>query len=98
MPGNPSVAASELQVTFEQMLPKVAGSAFIASGVHLIGNVTVGEQASIWYGCILRADVEAIRIGARSNLQDGTIVHVSPNGFPTEIGEDVLVEIGRAHV
>lgn len=94
MPGDRFAAESELPATFEQVLPKVAGSAFIAPGARLIGDITVGEEASIWYGCILRADVEAIRIGAHSNLQDGTIVHVSPNGFPTEIGEDVLVGHG----
>jgi carbonic anhydrase/acetyltransferase-like protein (isoleucine patch superfamily) len=72
-------------------VPVLAPDAFLAATATVIGDVHVGAQASIWYGCILRGDVQAIRVGARSNLQDGTIVHVSPHDRPTTIGCDVLV-------
>lgn len=72
-------------------VPVLAPDAFLAATATVIGDVHVGAQASIWYGCILRGDVSGIRIGPRSNLQDGTIVHVSPNDRPTTIGCDVLV-------
>jgi gamma-carbonic anhydrase len=72
-------------------VPELAQDAFLAATATVIGDVHVGAQASIWYGCILRGDVQRIRVGARSNLQDGTIVHVSPQDRPTTIGCDVLV-------
>ena len=71
--------------------PKIADSAFIAPTAVIVGDVEIGEDVSIWYGCVLRGDVNHIRIGARSNIQDGTIVHVTHGGNPTLVGEDVLV-------
>lgn len=71
--------------------PTIADDAFIAENAVIIGNVEIGEQSSIWYGCVLRGDVECIRIGARSNIQDGTIIHVTADKFGTYIGDDVLV-------
>ncbi len=77
--------------------PQIDDSAFIAPGCRIIGDVTIGPMASIWYNCVLRADVSRIEIGARSNIQDGTIIHcdaeipgIRPD-CPTLIGEDVLV-------
>jgi carbonic anhydrase/acetyltransferase-like protein (isoleucine patch superfamily) len=83
-----------LFLKYDDHVPKVANDAFIAPTAQLIGNVHIGSKASIWYGCILRGDVNEIRIGDRSNLQDGTIVHVSPDTSPTLIGSDVLVGHG----
>ena len=77
--------------------PHIHSSAFIAPGCRIIGDVEIGEDASIWYNCVLRADVNRIVIGARSNIQDGTVIHCDspkpkrPQGFPTIIGEDVLI-------
>jgi len=77
--------------------PKIHESAFVAPGCVIIGDVEIDAQASIWYNCVIRGDVNSIRIGARSNIQDGTVIHCdsktpfSPNGQPTLIGEDVLV-------
>ncbi len=68
----------------------IAPTAFIAPGAVLVGDVTVEDDASVWYGCILRGDIEPITVGARSNLQDGTIVHVDP-GYPAVIGPDVTI-------
>jgi len=76
--------------------PDVSRAAFVAPGVHVIGDVTLGEDSSIWYNCVLRADVNRIRIGARTNIQDGSIVHCdSPQhgdaGYPTIIGDDCVI-------
>src|SRR6478735_9777002 len=70
--------------------PRIHETAFVAPGARLIGDVEIGPGASVWYNCVLRADLNRIVVGARSNLQDGTIVHVEPH-LPTLIGEDVLV-------
>lgn len=83
-----------LELAYRDRLPRIADDAFIAPGAVLVGDVHIGAAASIWFGCILRADVQTIRIGARSNLQDGSIVHVSRQGLPTEVGEDVTVGHG----
>ncbi len=75
--------------------PQVAPGAFIAPGARIIGDVTIGADSSIWYNCVLRGDVEALRIGARTNIQDGSVVHVSGGAagarHPTVIGDDVLI-------
>jgi carbonic anhydrase/acetyltransferase-like protein (isoleucine patch superfamily) len=82
---------------FNGIWPRIHDSAFIASGCRIIGDVEIGPESSIWYNCVIRADINHIRIGARSNIQDGTIIHCDspketrPQGFPTIIGDDVLV-------
>lgn len=73
--------------------PTIADDAFIAPGAMLIGDVRVGQGASIWYNAVLRADTEPISIGARSNVQDNATVHVDP-GLPCVIGEDCTVGHG----
>jgi carbonic anhydrase/acetyltransferase-like protein (isoleucine patch superfamily) len=78
-------------LTFEGIAPTVHSSAFIASTAILIGDVTVGEKSSVWFHCVLRGDTNHIRIGARTNIQDGTIIHVNAGSFPTLIGDDVTV-------
>ena len=77
--------------------PRIHDSAFIAPGCRIIGDVEIGPDVSIWYNCVLRGDVSRIVIGARTNVQDGTVIHCdgaqpgAPDGFPTLIGEDVLI-------
>jgi carbonic anhydrase/acetyltransferase-like protein (isoleucine patch superfamily) len=77
--------------------PKIHESAFIAPGCTIIGDVEIGAESSVWYNCVIRADVNFIRIGERTNIQDGTVIHcdsatpVTPNGHATVIGDDVLV-------
>jgi carbonic anhydrase/acetyltransferase-like protein (isoleucine patch superfamily) len=84
-------------IPFGGKAPLVDPAAFVAPGAVLIGDVEIGPEASIWYNCVLRGDVNHIRIGARTNIQDGTVLHVdsprpgSPAGLPTIIGEDVLI-------
>ncbi len=70
--------------------PRVHESAFIAPSAELIGDVTIGENSSVWYQCVLRGDIHRIEVGANSNLQDGTIVHLS-DWFGTVVGDWVTV-------
>ena len=65
-------------------------SVFIAAGAIVIGDVTIGEDSSVWYNAVLRGDTDPIRIGRRTNIQDGCILHADP-GFPCTIGNDVTV-------
>ncbi|TRW14115.1 gamma carbonic anhydrase family protein [Glacieibacterium frigidum] len=71
--------------------PQVADDVFIAAGAQVIGNVSIGAGASIWFNCVLRGDVMPIAVGARSNIQDGTVVHVSRGTHGTVIGSDCLI-------
>ena len=87
---------------FKGILPTLGARAYVDPAATVIGDVVLGDDVSIWPGAVLRGDVHYIRVGARSNIQDGTIVHVthdgpySPGGFPTVIGEGVT--IGHAAV
>lgn len=76
---------------YKNVVPKIHPSAFIAENAVIIGDVEIGEDSSIWYGCTLRGDVNDIRIGARTNIQDHTIIHVSSTTQGTSIGDDVTV-------
>ena len=84
-------------IPFGGKAPAIDPTAFVAPGARLIGDIEIGPEASIWYNCVLRGDVNRIRIGARTNIQDGSVVHVdSPRpghegGHPTLIGEEVLI-------
>jgi carbonic anhydrase/acetyltransferase-like protein (isoleucine patch superfamily) len=71
-------------------LVQIAPGAFVARGAVLIGDVHVGADASIWFGAILRGDTERVRVGAQTNIQDGSVVHADP-GFPCLIGREVTV-------
>jgi len=73
------------------VLPTIAPDAFIAPSAAVIGDVTVGSETGIWFHCLVRGDLNAIRIGARTNIQDGTIIHVDSGAFSTSIGDDVTV-------
>lgn len=84
-------------MTFEEQIdkylgqpPRVAPSAYVAPGAFITGDVTIGEQASIWPACSLRGDIAPIRIGAHSNVQDGSVVHVADN-LPAVVGEWVTI-------
>lgn len=70
--------------------PQIPESAYIAAQATLLGDVRVGEQASVWPGCVVRGDINYIEIGDRSNVQDGTIVHLADN-YPVIIGSDVTI-------
>jgi carbonic anhydrase/acetyltransferase-like protein (isoleucine patch superfamily) len=76
---------------FKGIHPKIAASAFIADTARVIGDVEIGEDSSIWFGSVLRGDVGSIRIGARSNVQDLSMLHMSLGISNTLIGDDVTV-------
>jgi carbonic anhydrase/acetyltransferase-like protein (isoleucine patch superfamily) len=82
---------------FDGFWPTIHETAFIAPGCRIIGKVTIGPEASIWYNCVVRGDANTITIGARTNIQDGSVIHCDspkpgrPDGFPTVIGDDVLI-------
>ena len=78
-------------IAFNGTSPAIAADAFIAPGARIIGNVTIGARASIWYNCVVRGDVGAITIGARTNIQDGSVVHVTGGKYNTVTGEDCLI-------
>jgi carbonic anhydrase/acetyltransferase-like protein (isoleucine patch superfamily) len=73
--------------------PRIPPSAFIAEGAHIIGNVEIAKDASIWFNSVLRGDINSIYIGERSNIQDGSIFHVTSE-LPVYIGNDVTVGHG----
>ncbi|MSO65482.1 MAG: gamma carbonic anhydrase family protein [Alphaproteobacteria bacterium] len=87
---------SGLIVPFGGVLPTIAADAFIADNATVIGNVEIGAGASVWFGVVLRGDVGKITIGARTNIQDGSIIHVAGKRHGTQIGADCL--IGHAAV
>lgn len=73
-----------------ELAPSVHASAYVAPNASVIGNVTLAAQSSVWFGVTLRGDNEPIRIGERSNVQDGAVMHTDP-GFPLAIAADVTV-------
>jgi len=82
---------------FNGKAPRIHPSAFIAPGCRIIGDVEIGPDASIWYNCVIRGDSSRVVIGARTNVQDGSVIHCDgpmpgkPEGYPTLIGDDVLI-------
>jgi carbonic anhydrase/acetyltransferase-like protein (isoleucine patch superfamily) len=72
--------------------PRIHPTAFTAANATVIGDVTLGEESSVWFQCVLRADIHRIVIGPRSNIQDGAVVHLADD-FGTEVGE--LVTVGH---
>jgi len=77
-------------------LPKVDPTAFVDESAQVIGDVTIGAESSIWMNVVVRGDVHSIRIGARTNVQDGSVLHVTRQRHPLVIGDDVT--IGHAAV
>lgn len=77
-------------LSFGDATPRIAQSAWVAPGSFVIGQVDLGEQSSVWYGAVLRGDTEPIRIGARTNIQDGCVLHADP-GYPAKVGDDCVV-------
>jgi carbonic anhydrase/acetyltransferase-like protein (isoleucine patch superfamily) len=79
-------------MSYKGAWPEIAADAYVAPGSSVIGNVSLGAQSSIWFNCVLRGDDNFIKIGDRSNLQDGTVVHVDAGeNWNVTIGNDVLV-------
>jgi carbonic anhydrase/acetyltransferase-like protein (isoleucine patch superfamily) len=83
--------------SYQGIQPRIASSAYVDASAVVIGDVTIGEDASLWPMVVARGDVNSIEIGARTNIQDGTVLHVShdsefaPGGFALRIGADITV-------
>lgn len=77
--------------SFNGITPKIHERAYVSDGCFVVGDVEIGEDASVWFGSVLRGDVNYVRIGARTNIQDQTIIHVSSKGLPTIVEEEVTV-------
>ena len=75
---------------YRDRVPRIATSAYVAASADIIGDVEIGENASIWFAAVLRGDIEPIRVGANSNIQDGSILHTMI-GSPTTVGDWVTV-------
>ena len=85
---------SHRSLPYRERLPEIAPDAFVAPGAVLVGDVAIAAQASVWFGCVVRGDVCHVRLGARTNLQDGCIIHVSRAGLATQIGVEVTIGHG----
>lgn len=76
---------------YEGLEPTLAEDVFVAPGASVIGDVQIGRGASIWYGSIVRGDIHYIRIGESTNIQDGSVIHVTHETHPTIVGNEVTV-------
>jgi carbonic anhydrase/acetyltransferase-like protein (isoleucine patch superfamily) len=78
-------------INYKEFNPQIDPKVFIAPGAFVIGNVVIGESSSVWFNSVIRGDVNWIKIGKRTNIQDLSVVHVDSGGWPTEIGDDVTI-------
>ncbi len=76
---------------FRTILPRVRPSAFVDESAQVIGDVEIGDESSVWMNVVIRGDVNTVRIGDRTNIQDGSVIHVMRGTHPTTIGNDVTV-------
>jgi carbonic anhydrase/acetyltransferase-like protein (isoleucine patch superfamily) len=77
--------------SYKGITPKVHPTAFVAASAHVIGDVELGEEAGVWFTSVLRGDVNYIRVGRGTNIQDGTVIHVNRRGSPTILEDYVTV-------
>lgn len=78
-------------LSYGSQTPRLGRNVLVASGARLIGNLDIGDDSSIWFNTVVRGDVHFIRIGARTNIQDNTTVHVTQGQAPCVIGDDVTI-------
>ena len=78
-------------LTYKDKTPALRPGVFVEASAHVIGDVVIGEGSSVWFNAVIRGDVNSIRIGDRTNIQDCSVVHVTLNKWPTIIGNDVTV-------
>ena len=76
---------------FNSVTPTIADTVYIAGSATIIGDVHIGEESSVWYGSIIRGDVNYIRIGSRTNIQDATVIHVTTDTHPTILEDEITV-------
>lgn len=82
---------SPIILPFNGVLPSIDKDAWIAPGAVVIGDVHIGADTNVWFGCVIRGDVAPIRIGERTNIQDGTVIHVTRVVGPTHIGSGITI-------
>ena len=80
-----------LILPYKTVMPKIGRNVFLAETAAVIGDVAIGDDSAVWFHCVVRGDVNDIKIGARTNIQDGTVIHVSSTLQGTYIGDDVTV-------
>lgn len=76
---------------FNGIMPQLGEAVFLVASAEIIGDVVVGSYSSLWFNVVVRGDVNFIRIGARTNIQDGTVIHVTHEQYPTWVGDDVTI-------
>jgi len=76
---------------YKGIFPKIAKTAFVEQSAQVIGDVEVGEHSSLWFNCVVRGDVYSIRIGSETNVQDGTVIHVTSGEYGTVLGNQVTI-------
>ncbi|MCB0730627.1 MAG: gamma carbonic anhydrase family protein [Ignavibacteriae bacterium] len=76
---------------YKDLFPKIDNSVFLASGVKIVGDVSIGKNSSVWYNCVIRGDVHYVKIGDGTNIQDLSMLHVTNNRFPLNIGNNVTI-------
>jgi carbonic anhydrase/acetyltransferase-like protein (isoleucine patch superfamily) len=82
---------SQLIFPYKGTYPILAKTVWVAQTATIIGSVHIGESSSIWFNCVVRGDVNEIRIGTHTNIQDGTVIHVTGGGHGTYIGNGVTI-------
>ncbi len=80
-----------LRLPYKDTMPRIASDAFIADGARVIGDVEIASRANVWFNCVIRGDEHAVTIGANTNVQDGTVIHVHSLKQGTYIGADVTI-------
>jgi carbonic anhydrase/acetyltransferase-like protein (isoleucine patch superfamily) len=80
--------------SYKGRMPQIAASAYVDEAATVIGDVAIGEDSSVWPGVVIRGDVHYIRIGARTNVQDGCVLHVMRDEWPLILGDNVTVGHG----
>lgn len=76
---------------YQDLFPKIDETVFLASGVKIVGDVTIGKNSSIWYNCVIRGDVHYVMVGENSNVQDCSMLHVTNGRYPLNIGNKVTI-------
>jgi carbonic anhydrase/acetyltransferase-like protein (isoleucine patch superfamily) len=79
---------------YKGIRPSIDPSCYVDESAQVIGDVTIGPESSVWMLAVIRGDVNRIRLGARTNVQDGTIIHVQRETHPTTVGDDVTIGHG----
>jgi len=90
-PAHGFMHAAPLILPYHGITPTIHPDAWIAPGAVVIGDVHIGAFSNVWFGCVIRGDVNQIRIGERTNIQDGTVIHVTRKTGPTTIGSGITI-------